>query len=43
MKALYSLGDSLSLDNASDFIKTYQTELKCIVQKTTNVYNGYLN
>jgi hypothetical protein len=43
IKTLYALGDSLSVDTAADFVKTFQSELKCLVQKSTDVYDGYFN
>jgi hypothetical protein len=41
LKTLFAIGDSMTLDNAADLLKTFQSELKCLVTSTTGLYGGY--
>jgi hypothetical protein len=38
-----ALGDSMTLDNAADFLKTFKTELKCLVTSISGLYDGYFD
>lgn len=43
IKTLFNKGSSLSLDDAATFLKTQTNPLKCLVQRSTTIYDGYFD